>query len=189
MFNDFVEQGFHDMCLVWCLNFLLRIILQARGKGIRYLCEADTEWKITCASWSWGKQGQEWTTGWLPSDNSPAPVYDDHHIIRWWWPYYHEDPTNAIHWPDPHLKLTSTWVFLNHCQIFSTSTCLLPICTSIIALCESCENEVWSGQLWQYNSPPIFNENEPNFHWWCKNIQIFEKVIRFPNIMDKQWWK
>ena len=110
MFNDFVEQGFHDMCLVWCLNFLLGIILQARGKGIRYLCEADTEWNITCASWSWGKQGQEWTTGWLPSDNSPAPVYDDHHIIRWWRSYYHEDPTYAICWPDPHLKLTSTWI-------------------------------------------------------------------------------
>ena len=27
------------------------------------------------------------------------------------------------------------------------------------ALCESCENRVWSGQLWQINSPQIFNEN------------------------------
>ena len=28
-----------------------------------------------------------------------------------------------------------------------------------IALCESWENGVWSGQLWQMNSPQIFNEN------------------------------
>ena len=27
------------------------------------------------------------------------------------------------------------------------------------ALCESCENGVWSGQLWQINSPPIYNKN------------------------------
>ena len=53
------------------------------------------------------------------------------------------------------------------------------------ALCESCENGVWSGQLWQINSPPIFNENGPNFQWWCENIQIFDKLIPFPNIMDK----
>ena len=59
----------------------------------------------------------------------------------------------------------------------------------INALCESCENEVWSGQLWLINSPPIFNEKEPNFQWWCKNIQIFEKVIRFLNVTDKKWWK
>ena len=127
MFNDFVEQGFHDMCLVWCLNFLLRIILQARGKGIRYLCEADTEWKITCASWSWGKQGQEWTTGWLPSDSSPAPVYADHHIIRWWWPYYHNEyiRPKICYMLTPIWQLTSTWVLpdifnqhlhFNHCS-------------------------------------------------------------------------
>ena len=57
------------------------------------------------------------------------------------------------------------------------------------ALCESCENGVWSGQLWQINSPPIFVENLPKFQLLCLNIQIFEKVINFQNLWEKGWWK
>ena len=45
------------------------------------------------------------------------------------------------------------------------------------ALCESCENGIWSGQLWQINSPPIFSKNLPNFQWWCLNIQIFNFFV------------
>ena len=49
------------------------------------------------------------------------------------------------------------------------------------ALCESYGNGVWGIQLWQINFPPIFSENQPNFQWWCLNIQIFDKVIPFQN--------
>ena len=94
---------------------------------------------------------------------------------------------------------TTPPLHLHHCTGTNTNTTALVhqhylhhctnTNTNIIALCESCENKVWSGQLWQINSPPIFNENEPNFQWWCKNIQIFEKVIRFQNNMDEKWLK
>ena len=84
------------------------------------------------------------------------------------------------------MVITSSWSSFSN---FYQSSNWLKWTVLSIALCESCENKVWSGQLWQINSPPIFNENEPNFQWWCKNIKNFGKVIRFPNIMDKKWWK
>ena len=52
----------------------------------------------------------------------------------------------------------------------------------------SCENRVWNGQVWKIISPPIFNENEPNFDGWCINTQKIEKkVICLSNSVRKIW--
>ena len=83
---------------------------------------------------------------------------------------------------------------IQHALVFNSYSQRFPLhccsrCNSIIALCESCKNWVLSGQLWLINSPPIFNKIQPNFKWWCINIQKFEKVINFPKFWGTKWWK